>query len=626
MAGVLGYQGQFSTDSTFTDVDPTFLIVAPNTSHTVSNLAGNMTGHFRVRSGSGTSLTDLLYSDWSGGVSGSTAAPPAAVALDAPANFRSTGRDETSVSLAWDEVDDAASYKVQEREAGASGWANSSCGGGGNDVTDTECVASGLSEGTAYDFRVRAVPAAGDTEFDESAWTQTSDAVTTLGTSEPTSTGGGGELEITWSSEASTELVFTWNRMGDARYETVELDVDDMSSADPCENKVFGSAQVNTFFNASNPAPGQVNGVCVRVEDDESTTSYAFGVATPAEHMLDAAGETDDTARGVTTRLNWTGIAVVEDFDFVLRLVADPGRDNDISNTPTPTPANKVQAACEDGRFLAQRTATRTIMPGISHAVTTGLTPFTGYLLCVRHLNGAGKTNWIVPDALAEHHTLPAAPPAPSGTRTETPGKPGHLDVVWTVDLQNRATVPWQVSAFNVRQTGLRNASTTPRTDVCDTATTIQSSQPRQSVTPTLDGIEFSQTEYTRPKAHKADNYVFACIQAQAEDGRMGLWTIGGRVIISKKVATLSAVTGASDVTLTLTGHTQDDGTSSETWYYRANTGPHSTSCEVVGTDSVTLGVGGGNNISAGARYTYTAYGDSGCTESIDSESFTVPR
>ena len=28
--GVLGYQGQFSTDTTFTDSDPTFLIVAPS--------------------------------------------------------------------------------------------------------------------------------------------------------------------------------------------------------------------------------------------------------------------------------------------------------------------------------------------------------------------------------------------------------------------------------------------------------------------------------------------------------------------------------------------------------------------------------------------------------------------
>ena len=44
--GALGYEGQFSTDSTFTNVAPPFIIIAPNTSQTVSNLSGNMTGYF----------------------------------------------------------------------------------------------------------------------------------------------------------------------------------------------------------------------------------------------------------------------------------------------------------------------------------------------------------------------------------------------------------------------------------------------------------------------------------------------------------------------------------------------------------------------------------------------------
>ena len=68
--GVLGYQGQFSTDAVFTDAGNPFLIVAPATSHTIKNLSGNMTGHFRVRSGTGTSLTDLTFSEWSDGSAG----------------------------------------------------------------------------------------------------------------------------------------------------------------------------------------------------------------------------------------------------------------------------------------------------------------------------------------------------------------------------------------------------------------------------------------------------------------------------------------------------------------------------------------------------------------------------
>ena len=77
--GVLAYQGQFSTDTTFTDIGQTALIDAPMRSHTVSGLQGNTTGNFRVRSGAGTSVTNLQYSDWSDAVTGTTSAPPPAV-------------------------------------------------------------------------------------------------------------------------------------------------------------------------------------------------------------------------------------------------------------------------------------------------------------------------------------------------------------------------------------------------------------------------------------------------------------------------------------------------------------------------------------------------------------------
>ena len=185
----------------------------------------------------------------------------------------------------------------------------------------------------------------------------------------------------------------------------------------------------------------------------------------PARHAPDADGETDDIDsdqnRYVTTRLNWTGINVVEDFDFELRLVADPGRKNDIKND---SDDDDVQAACEDGSFLAQRTATRTIP--ISHAVTSSLTPYTGYLLCVRHLNSAGMTSWIVPQDEAEHHTLPAAPPAPASdpSRTAAADDGEMFNVAWTVDLEDRATVPWPKTGFMVSRDpsadGVRHAET----------------------------------------------------------------------------------------------------------------------------------------------------------------------
>ena len=130
-----------------------------------------MTGHFRVRSGTGTSLTDLTYSEWTDGVSGTTAPPPAAQALAAPDDVTSTDRTEDSITLEWDSVANAETYEVEQREPGDD-WGDASCGSAtaGNVVDEEECVASGLDEGTDYDFRVRGVPADDDEAYTVGAW------------------------------------------------------------------------------------------------------------------------------------------------------------------------------------------------------------------------------------------------------------------------------------------------------------------------------------------------------------------------------------------------------------------------------------------------------------------------
>ena len=619
--GADGYQAQFSTDSGFSDPNPFEISGGSSTTQRVANLDAESDGYFRVRAYSGT-VTDRTFGDWSEADMATTAEPPPPEPLDAPTGLEVTDRSDDSITLEWDSVRNADSYEVGQREPGGD-WDDANCGGGGHVVEDEECVASGLTVATDYDFRVRAVPADDDTAHRTSDWSDIEET-STGGTpppepTDPGSSGGGGELEITWSSEASDSLVFTWNRMGDARYEIAELAVGDMSSADPCEGKTFGSATVNTFFNATNPAAGQVKGVCVQVEDDESTTSYAFGVARPVVHTLDTGGETDNPMTFKTTRINWTGINVVEDFDFVLHLVADPGRKNDINND---TDDDDVQAACEDGKFLAQRTATRSIP--ISHAVTTDLSLYTGFLLCVRHLNGAGATNWIVPTDEAEHHTLPAAPPTPVMDPSRTGAADGgeNFDVAWTVDLQKAATVPWPKTGFLVRSTPVQTSSSTPKADVC----TVEHAD--ADVNETLDGIDFDH-QYTRPMAHLANQYVFGCIRAEAEDSatRLGPWTIGGRVTISKKVADLTApqASAGADVVLTLEGHTADGG-GQATWYYKANTGPHTTCSSAIGSDTETLSVGtdAATQLRVGSTYSYTAYGDDMCKQRIDSVSFRV--
>ena len=169
--GALAYEGQFSTDATFTNVAPPFYIIAPNTSQTVPTLSENTTGHFRVRSGAGTSLTDLQFSDWSDGVSGTTDAasttPTPATALDAPDNLETSDADRDSIVLTWDAVANAETYEVEQRDEDATSYSPASCDGEGNVVEETTCTASDLDAGTDYDFRVRGVPADDDTEYSE---------------------------------------------------------------------------------------------------------------------------------------------------------------------------------------------------------------------------------------------------------------------------------------------------------------------------------------------------------------------------------------------------------------------------------------------------------------------------
>ncbi len=567
--GALGYQGQFSTDATFADTDPTFIVVAPNTSHTVSNLSGNMTGHFRVRSGTGTSLTDLTYSEWSDGVSGSTAAPAPATAFAAPGSFTAEGATDDSISLSWDEVDDAASYEVDQRLAGAGGnWGDVDCDGdGSNVVEDTNCVATGLDEGTDYEFRVRALPASDDIVNDIGAWAETDGSTT--GRQQVTTPGGMGELNVTWESDG-TSITFSWEPMSSVDYEWEVLTAysDDPN---PCEDVAFTTTGQNgARFNyqvtpLSFAIEGdRVRGLCVRIrdndlDDDEKGLSFAWGALTPTAPAPGTFVDDD----GVTESMNWTAITLIPDFEWELRLVEDRGRkDGSITDSDLPS-SSVVQKACAAGAHVDDGEADLPLT--LRHTVDSGINHYAGYSLCLQYSNTTGSTDWAV--HADEIYTTPGQPPPPAhqSRRTVTVTNPDGTRATethtWTVATRNSGTtLPREADEYAVKivtypqyfdGSGTRRVTAHPSADDCSLTGTGAGDQSQWSfadVTLTadanndLDGFHFSSAALDVPGSDGEHLLVRVCVQATegSKEGvdRPGPWRLGGGITITKNRAT----------------------------------------------------------------------------------------
>ena len=237
VSGAAGYHAQFSRSEDFSDPDADRPLLQ-QTSVRISNLPADTDGYLRVRAytGSGTG-EDTVFGDWSASDMASTREPPPAVALDAPDGFEVTDRNDDSIALQWNAVEDADFYEVQQR-ADDGAWVDASCGGGDAEVDVTSCEATGLDEVTPYDFRVRAVPASSDTGLRVSDWTTLEDIETT-GTRPPpppmTVPGSEDHLNVIWESTA-TSITWRWDQVADRdrMYQIHYSEVAYNTKANPC--------------------------------------------------------------------------------------------------------------------------------------------------------------------------------------------------------------------------------------------------------------------------------------------------------------------------------------------------------------------------------------------------------
>ncbi|MCY4470800.1 MAG: fibronectin type III domain-containing protein, partial [Thiotrichales bacterium] len=191
-------------------------------------LPSRETRYARVRAYFGT-ISEPVFGDWSTTVEGTTERPPAPTVrqLNRPTRLDPGSRTRTSITLTWvddaNDEEDVDRYEVRQRPEDGS-WGVANCGTSGEFVTTQRCVATGLEQGTDYDFGVRAHPDSDDDTKSVSPWSSTLSARTSGQQQEEEVAGGDDDLNITWKSTGATTvggsdatITWSWDAADDRR-------------------------------------------------------------------------------------------------------------------------------------------------------------------------------------------------------------------------------------------------------------------------------------------------------------------------------------------------------------------------------------------------------------------------
>ena len=580
--GADGYQAHFSTDSGFSDPNNFEISGGSRTTQRVANLDAESDGYFRVRAYSGT-VTDRTFGDWSEADMATTEEPPPpppAEPLDAPTGVTTSNEQDNSITVSWDEVDDAEEYEVEQRSNGGA-WVDASCGSETADsiVTDTSCVASGLDEDTPYDFRVRAFPDSDDGTLTQSAWSDTASGETTGEAPPPPIMIEDDELGLQWSSAEDPDtpgthmITWDWDPVADraqrgiidnyvallvssgdecpALSRTTETGEIDAQTATDTVWRNLGSDISATLTITGNGAAGATRALCVvRSWDDDrdvrqfGDVSVAWASTVPSfDSTTVPAVRNHDTTR-LTTSITWD-YQVDEGFRYELRvLTAD--RDDML---PT--------AGCEGGRSAGSPSASTTDDVNLTHRETS-LDPYTHYRLCVRATNGDGASAW---QGVGDAMTRPAAPSPlhldSDDTTTDSWGGQRATRLVWTVAEKTgtpRDAAMYQAKGFrttdNIASGNLQARCTSASNDL-----TLAASNAGMGIALTTTDADLNTAGQTPAQYH-----FYACVRADPDgtpdNDDEGAWAVAKRSYVDGRptgtIAGLSSGTPtASSITWT---------------------------------------------------------------------------
>ena len=596
VAGAAGYIAQFSTDSGFGAGDPQFTVEgAAKTKHTVPNLDAASDGYLRVRAYVGTA-TEPTLGEWTEGARGTTEEPtaPVTTALSAPTGLRTGSSTTTTITLDWDEVDDADSYDVEQRPADGS-WTGASCDGGDSQVNNEECEASGLTRGSDYSFRVRANPDPDDDTLEQSAWSSTASARTSGSTPSTPITSGDDDLNVQWTSESGS-ITWNWDPVAD-RNDRKQIDhwafvtaseecgtVETPSSTEATltlDTWVDLGMEISDTFSIpqSEDQEGQVRTLClVRTwEEDLGNGLKARRFGTPAVVMaatppksLIAAGNpelNENATEREPVHIEWTW-EVDPGFRYP-GMVLSVTRDDSL-------PAADSSGSCSDGKDVTSPTMSGRPNVDVRHREELGAADaYKKYRFCARAENDHGASDWMIigTDAV---ETIPGKPgkvsydSRDSEFDSDPTGSHILLAVAWSV--KENPQTPSRAdgsSEKNYDVVVVRSSKSSAKTDVCETDSSTADYEPvvGANIDDTLGGTQV--TIEGTPGADLLGNvgigtyYLYACVRANPDPERsasggsdaadMGPWEVGRSTAFKRALGTsrLSAanVTGSTTET-----------------------------------------------------------------------------
>jgi chitodextrinase len=323
---------------------------------------------------------------------------PDTAAPSQPGNFRSTGRTQTSVSLAWDSATD---------NRGVTGYQLFRNGSPIQTTTNTSATVSSLSCGTTYQFGVEARDAAGNTSSRAAVNVSTNACPDTQAPSVPQG--------MAWTDRTQTSVGVRWDASSD--------------NVGVTGYRLYRNNQlVTTVQSLSYTFTGLTCG-----------TSYTFAI-----EAFDAAGNASNRneASGTTSTTACSPVPDTQAPSQPGNLVRSGGTETSVSlawNASTDNVAVTGYRVYRDGTLVASPV-------GTSQTVS-GLTCGTSYGFGVEAVDAAGNTS--------ARATLTAATSACSpGPDTQAPSQPANL--TRSGGTGTSVSLTWSASTDNVGVTGYR--------------------------------------------------------------------------------------------------------------------------------------------------------------------------